>query len=130
MKLHSSKVLLTAVLLGGTLAGCGSTPHTAAAHAQAVPPVIASSAPVDDTITAMIREQIARELPMAAIEVSTAQGKVQLRGTVADTEAARRAVKGALGVEGVRGVVNNLTISPESGQPAALSASTSATPSL
>jgi osmotically-inducible protein OsmY len=59
-----------------------------------------------------VRSQLARELPTAAVDVTTAQGKVELRGTVTDAEEARRAVKGALAVEGVRGVLNELTVEP------------------
>ncbi len=62
-------------------------------------------------------------MPLAEIDVRTAQGKVQLRGTVEDAESARKAVKGALAIDGVRGVVNDLDVAPEgSGRGTALAA--------
>jgi osmotically-inducible protein OsmY len=64
-------------------------------------------------ITETVREQIARDVPDSRIDVATEQGKVALSGTVDDAEAARKAVKNALAVEGVRGVVNELQVQDE-----------------
>jgi len=105
---------LTLIALAA-LAGCSSIPEAPApapgkrlAQAAATAP-----APQDETITQNVRSQIAREVPLAAIDVHTEQGKVELRGTVEDSEAARKAVKGALATEGVRGVVNELDVEPD-----------------
>jgi osmotically-inducible protein OsmY len=115
------RVALLGALAGACLAACGSAPPAPATRSS-TPPVPAAALPEvqnskqktedDSTITRNVREQLARELPTAALDVSTAQGKVELRGTVTDAEEARRAVKGALAVEGVRGVLNELTVGP------------------
>lgn len=101
------------VFAAAGLAACGSQPGArvaATGQSLAVAP-----APEDEAISQNVRMQLAREVPLAEIDVHTAQGKVQLSGTVEDTEAARKAVKGALATEGVRGVVNDLDVSKEGG---------------
>ena len=128
MQRFTSRLLRSSVplLALAGLAACGSLPgaHSAAGESVTIP-ATAAAPPMDNDITQSVRTNLARELPLAEISVQTAQGKVQLRGTVEDTDAARRAVKGALAVEGVRGVVNDLNVSPEaSGRGAALAAST------
>jgi osmotically-inducible protein OsmY len=85
----------------------------------------AASSPQDSAIARNVRDQLATEVPTAGIDVKAAQGKVELSGTVEDADAARRAVKGALAVDGVRGVVNDLDVAPEDAtHEPALSAST------
>jgi hypothetical protein len=106
-----------ALLATAALAACSSLPTTPAAGpgkrlAEAAPAT--TPAPQDAAITQNVRSQLAREMPLAAgIDVQTDQGKVALSGTVENAEEARRAVKGALAVEGVRGVVNDLDVAPE-----------------
>ena len=128
-RLATGTLRFTAVLVTiAGLAACGSLggsrnsaagQRIAAAPAPAVVP-----APQDATITEGVRSQLAREVPLADIDVHTAQGKVELHGTVADAEDARRAVKGALSIEGVRGVVNDLDVAPSESGHASLAAST------
>jgi Flp pilus assembly secretin CpaC len=119
--LRSSLALIAVV----TLAACSSLPET--------PPVgpgkrlaqapVTAPAPQDEAITQNVRSQLSREVPLADIGVSTAQGKVQLTGTVDDSEQARRAVKGALAIDGVRGVVNDLDVAKDGADGTALAAS-------
>ena len=99
-----------------SFAACSSLPGTpsAAPGKRLAEAPVAAPAPEDGAITQNVRSQLARDIPLAEIEVTTAQGKVQLSGTVDDSEEARRAVKGALAVDGVRGVVNDLDVAPES----------------
>jgi osmotically-inducible protein OsmY len=120
-------VPVTVGVLGlATLWGCASSQASGDVAARA-PDTVVRTAPVsrseDSAISQSIREKLAEELPGAAIEVATDHGKVALTGTVADSEAARKAIKGALAVEGVRGVVNDLDVEPgAAGASATLSA--------
>lgn len=88
-----------------SLGGCAST----ASHSP-----VAGASPVvqehDAQLVADVREQMAQEGSPAAIRVSASQGKVELQGTVAGPEEARKAVRSALAVDGVRGVVNDLKV--------------------
>ncbi len=114
-----------------TLWGCASSPASTRAPAVAPDPVaqnLAATRTEDSAITQNIREKLAEEVPGAAIQVATAQGKVALTGTVGDPDAARRAVKGALSVDGVRGVVNDLDVAPGAAAPATTTLSAAATP--
>jgi osmotically-inducible protein OsmY len=119
---------LAAVVLAVSLAGCShlppAPPITASTPAPTAATPVAPGAQ-DVQISETVREHIAREAPEADIAVATAQGKVALTGTVENAEMARRAVKGALAVDGVHSVVNDLKVAPEAaGTDPALSAST------
>jgi Flp pilus assembly secretin CpaC len=119
---RKSLLILPAALIGLALAGCGTAPPTVDNNVQSVVPGATSAQ--DTEITETVRAELAREVPQADIEVTTAQGKVALSGTVEDSDAARRAVRGALAVEGVRGVRNDLTVEPDTDSSASLSAAT------
>jgi Flp pilus assembly secretin CpaC len=119
-----SSLLIRSCVAAAVLAGvsaCGSLrgdEHAGGAgvggQSLSVVPVAAES-PEDVAITQNVRMQLSRDLPLAEIDVRTAQGKVELRGTVEDTESARKAVKVALAIDGVRGVVNQLDVSADAG---------------
>lgn len=93
-------VSITIMTVGAVLAGCASAP----------PPASVQTLSMDTALAAQVREQMATVGPVSGIDVRSDQGKVELRGSVADAGEARRAVKMALAVEGVRGVVNELEI--------------------
>ncbi len=103
-----------AIIALATMAGCASSP--AAAPRVAPDPVaqnLADRRTDDSTITRDVQQKLASSVPAGDIAVSTSQGKVELSGHVSDADAARRAVKDALAVDGVRGVVNDLNVEPE-----------------
>lgn len=88
------------------LVGCASS-GARNASAPAASPVVQEH---DAQLVSEVRDQIAQSTAPATIDVTAAQGKIELRGTVADADEARRAVKSALAVDGVRGVVNDLKV--------------------
>lgn len=124
MELQRKSLLIVPVaLLGLALGGCGTAPPTVDNNVQSVVP--SATEAQDSEITETVRAQLAREVPQEDIAVTTAQGKVALSGTVDDTDAARRAVRGALAVDGVRGVRNDLKVEPDAeAAPSTLSAAT------
>lgn len=69
----------------------------------------------DAALTARVKAALLAddEVKGLAIDVDTRAGEVTLRGTVERPEAAARAVEVASGVEGVREVVNRLTVKGE-----------------
>ena len=94
--------LLAALILGGPLAGCGSTAN-----------LLASNAKVDDsTITVGVKEAIGRstELTAADIDVATREGIVQLSGYVSSAENVATAASVARTVKGVKSVRNDLRL--------------------
>ena len=94
--------LLAALILGGPLAGCGSTAS-----------LLASSAKVDDsTITVGVKQAIKRstELNAADIDVATREGIVQLSGYVSSAENVATAASVARTVKGVKSVRNDLRL--------------------
>ena len=95
-------ILLAALILGGPLAGCGSTAS-----------LLASNAKVDDsTITVGVKEAITRstELNAADIDVATREGIVQLSGYVSSAENVATAASVARTVKGVKSVRNDLRL--------------------
>lgn len=126
MKRHSSLPgLLCVTAIAAAFAGCSTLRSAPVADGHGIASSTPASLPQDSALAQNVRDQLARDLPLSEIDVKTAQGKVELTGTVEDADAARRAVKGALAVEGVRGVVNDLKVAPEGdGRGPALSAST------
>ena len=94
--------LLAALILGGPLAGCGSTGM-----------LLASNAKVDDsTITVGVKEAMKRstELKAAYIDVATREGIVQLSGYVSSAENVATAASVARTVKGVKSVRNDLRL--------------------
>lgn len=119
--IHASAIVLAVA----GLTACGSLPgNRAAVVGESLPaPAPVVPAPQDEAISQNVRVQLAHDVPLAEIDVRTAQGKVKLRGTVDDAESARKAVKGALAIEGVRGVVNDLDVAAQgAGRGASLAA--------
>lgn len=94
--------LLAALMIGGPLAGCGSTAGQ-----------LATSKKVDDsTITLGVTEAIKRstELVTADIDVATSEGIVQLSGYVSSAESVATAASVARTVKGVKSVRNDLRL--------------------
>ncbi|MGJ9418802.1 BON domain-containing protein [Massilia sp. CMS3.1] len=94
--------LLAALILGGPLAGCGSTGN-----------LLATSVKVDDfTITLGVKAAIKRstELKAADIDVATREGIVQLSGYVHSAENVATAASVARTVKGVKSVRNDLRL--------------------
>lgn len=93
--------LLAALILGGPLAGCGSTS------------LLASNAKVDDSIiTVGVKEAIERstELKAADIDVATREGIVQLSGYVSSADNVATAASVTRTVKGVKSVRNDLRL--------------------
>lgn len=112
--LSASAALLTLAAFAGCASSPGAAPRVAP---DPVAQSLANSRTNDGAITRDVQQKLARTVPSGEIAVSTSQGKVELSGQVSDADEARRAVKNALAVEGVRGVVNDLDVAPE-GSPA------------
>jgi len=94
--------LLAALMVGGPLAGCGSSAG-----------LLASSTKVDDsTITLEVKQAIERstELNAADIDVATREGIVQLSGYVSSAENVATAASVARTVKGVKSVRNDLRL--------------------
>lgn len=94
--------LLAALMVGGTLAGCGGTGK-----------LVATETVVDDsTITAGVKQAIGRstELTAADIDVATREGIVQLSGYVSSAENVATAASVARTVKGVKSVRNDLRL--------------------
>ena len=68
----------------------------------------------DMAITTEVNMRLARDPALSAlgINVDTAEGRVVLRGSAPDTAARSRASELARGVDGVRDVVNELSVQP------------------
>lgn len=103
--------LVGLVIASASLLGCASAPPQAASAPQTVPVVNQH----DQQLVSEVRDQLAQQVGPETVSVTAAQGKIALRGTVADADEARRAVKSALAVEGVRGVVNDLKVGEPTG---------------
>lgn len=102
---NDRKITMTRCLLTASaaviLAGCASAPA----------PEAVESLSMDAALTEQVRSEVRQAVPAASIDVRSSQGKVALSGPVPDAETARQAVRSALAVEGVRGVVNEMQIS-------------------
>lgn len=99
--------LIGLVIASVSMVGCASSGPKPAAT---VAPAAAVVSQKDAALVGEVRDQISQNIAPATIDVTVAQGKIELHGTVADADEARKAVKTALAVEGVRGVVNDLDI--------------------
>jgi hyperosmotically inducible periplasmic protein len=69
----------------------------------------------DAAITTSVNAELAKDSQLSAlrINVDTVDGKVALRGTAPDTVSRDRATSLAKGVDGVKSVDNQLTVSPK-----------------
>jgi hyperosmotically inducible protein len=126
MNLHRNLLLGSMIALALAAAGCDNPADNAgsrsgrAADAGSAPPVIAPGAAasrtasaIDDTaLTAKVKAALITEPGLKAmpIDVSTKDAVVTLSGTVASAEERAKAVQLAENVNGVRSVVDNLTL--------------------
>lgn len=93
--------MAAALVLGGTLAGCGSTS------------LLAPPTPVDDTaIAGNVKAAIggSPELNAADIDVASSEGIVRLSGYVSSAESVSTAASVARTVKGVKSVKNDLRL--------------------
>jgi hyperosmotically inducible periplasmic protein len=86
--------------------------HTTAQVEKLTAPAAAEGTS-DASISSAIAAQLARDgaLDPTRIDIDTAKGRVVLRGSAPDDAAKERAKRIALGVDGVKGVDNYLTVS-------------------
>jgi hypothetical protein len=120
--------LFAALIAGSALiaAGCDRTPtERSASQDGTTPPAITSKAPAessdrtivaradDAALTGKVKAAVAAEPEIRSmkIDVDTKNGVVTLNGTVASQEQKMRAKQAAQNVDGVKQVVDNLTVS-------------------
>jgi hypothetical protein len=112
---HAAPLFLAAVLLAGA-AGCKSAP----------PP------PDDSTLTSSLNSQLAGDSSIAGLplQATVQNGVATLSGTVLNDAQRTIAARDAAGVQGVREVINNLTVSPAAAASASAPAPSNPTPAL
>ena len=109
-------IAIAAISAALTLAACDRAPDRGVPEArpspERVPDTKVGQRVSDAAITAKVKTALLAEsgVPGTAINVDTAGGNVTLRGRVDNQRQVERAVQVARGVEGVREVVNQLTV--------------------
>ena len=114
MNIQNKLIVMTITLIGAlSIAGCGKTEDKGPKPAAAPEAKTTVGTDIDDTtITTKVKSALLADADVKSfdIKVETRKGEVQLSGFVDNQAQIDRAAEIARGVEGVKSVVNELSI--------------------